>query len=216
MARLSGHPNHHIAVQSDNRSIHLDLVIVEQAKRSRWWPSRSAACCRSPASMVGPFTFLDHMGPALSNPVGNRRAAHPQHRAFYLTTFSTAKSTTTTTWALVKITSGPGSWNWNDRGAPNRASARTDPSLRPERRPYAWCKHWVACRTKTRTCAGFAHHAVDALAECPNTCVVGAPPERVGQRTGEANACEPSRSPLFYLPQMLEHGAMLALPGRSR
>ena len=160
--------------------------------------------------MVGPFIFLDHMGPAAFQPgQGIDVRPHPHIGLATVTyLFDGEIHHHDNLGFSQKIF--PGEVNWMTAGAGIVHSERTDPSLRSSGGLMHGMQAWVALPLEAEeTAPGFAHHGVEALSE------LSAPGlwARLiaGSAYGLTNAVQ-TFSPLFYLHAELDRGATLALP----
>jgi redox-sensitive bicupin YhaK (pirin superfamily) len=160
--------------------------------------------------MVGPFIFLDHMGPAAFQPgEGIDVRPHPHIGLATVTyLFDGEIHHHDNLGFSQKI--WPGEVNWMTAGSGIVHSERTDPSLRSSGGLMHGMQAWVALpHEDEETAPGFAHHAVDALPELSEPGVWAR--LIAGSAYGLSNGVR-TFSPLFYLHAELEPGARLALP----
>jgi hypothetical protein len=160
--------------------------------------------------MVGPFIFLDHMGPAAFQPgEGIDVRPHPHIGLATVTyLFDGEIHHHDNLGFSQKIF--PGEVNWMTAGSGIVHSERTDPSLRSSGGLMHGMQAWVALpQEDEETAPGFAHHGVEALPEFS----AGGVWARLiaGSAYGLRNTVK-TFSPLFYLHAELDQGAKLALP----
>ena len=162
--------------------------------------------------MVGPFIFLDHMGP-VDLPKGLAREAdvrpHP-HIGLSTVTYLFAGEIMHRDSTGVEQAIRPGEMNWMIAGSGITHSERFEQARR-EGGPMHAIQSWVALPNGEEEAApAFAHHEGDDL-----------PVHRDGGAwlrllAGEAfglRAAVRTHSPLFYAHVALESGARIALPG---
>src|ERR1700722_9105988 len=116
--------------------------------------------------MVGPFIFLDHMGPAAFQPgEGIDVRPHPHIGLATVTyLFDGEIHHHDSLGYSQKIF--PGEVNWMTAGSGIVHSERTDPSLRSSGGLMHGMQAWVALpREDEETAPGFAHHGTEALPE---------------------------------------------------
>jgi redox-sensitive bicupin YhaK (pirin superfamily) len=114
--------------------------------------------------MVGPFVFLDHMGPTLM-PAGQGLDVRPHpHIGLATLTYLTEGS------ILHRDTLGsvqpilPGEVNWMTAGRGIAHSERTAPEVRKAPHPIQGIQSWLALpRESEEADPGFAHHSVEDL-----------------------------------------------------
>ena len=162
--------------------------------------------------MIGPFTFLDHMGLADFQPgEGINVRPHP-HIGLDTVTYLFDGEIHHRDSLGVSQPIRPGEVNWMTAGSGIVHSERTDPSLRSRGGLMHGMQAWVALpREDEETDPAFAHHAVDALSELSD----GGVWARLiaGSAYGLRNAVR-TFSPMFYLHAELAAGAQLALPAK--
>ena len=160
--------------------------------------------------MIGPFIFLDHMGPATFQPgEGIDVRPHPHIGLSTVTyLFDGEIHHHDNLGFSQKIR--PGAVNWMIAGSGIVHSERTDPSLRSSGGLMHGMQAWVALpREDEETAPAFAHHGVEALPELSGPGIWAR--LIAGSAYGLSNAVR-TFSPLFYLHAELERGARLALP----
>jgi len=161
--------------------------------------------------MVGPFIFLDHMGPAAFQPgEGIDVRPHPHIGLATVTyLFDGEIHHHDNLGFSQKIR--PGEVNWMTAGSGIVHSERTDPSLRSSGGLMHGMQAWVALpREAEETDPSFAHHGAEALPELSDRGVWAR--LIAGTAYGLRNGVS-TFSPLFYLHAELAAGARLALPG---
>src|ERR1700733_7393739 len=160
--------------------------------------------------MVGPFIFLDHMGPAdFRSGEGIDVRPHP-HIGLSAVTYLFDGEIHHRDSLGVSQKIRPGEVNWMTAGSGIVHSERTDPSWRSSGGLMHGMQAWVALpREDEEVDAAFAHHAVDALPEMSD----GGIWARLiaGSAYGLSNAVQ-TYSPLFYLHAELAAGASIAMP----
>ena len=160
--------------------------------------------------MVGPFIFLDHMGPAdFRTGEGIDVRPHP-HIGLSTVTYLFDGEIHHRDSLGVSQKIRPGEVNWMTAGSGIVHSERTDPSWRSSGGLMHGMQAWVALpREDEEVDAAFAHHAVDALPEMSD----GGIWARLiaGSAYGLSNAVR-TYSPLFYLHAELAAGASIAMP----
>jgi hypothetical protein len=160
--------------------------------------------------MIGPFIFLDHMGPAAFQPgQGIDVRPHPHIGLATVTyLFDGEIHHHDNLGYSQKIR--PGEVNWMTAGSGIVHSERTDPSLRSTGGLMHGMQAWVALpREDEETAPDFVHHAAAALPELSDKGVWAR--LIAGSAYGIGNAVR-TYSPLFYLHAELESGASLAMP----
>ena len=160
--------------------------------------------------MVGPFIFLDHMGPAAFQPgQGIDVRPHPHIGLATVTyLFDGEIHHHDNLGFSQKI--WPGEVNWMTAGSGIVNSERTDPSPRSSGSRMHGMQAWVALpREDEETAPAFAHHGAEALPELAGPGVWAR--LIAGSAYGLSNNVR-TFSPLFYLHAELEPDATLALP----
>ena len=160
--------------------------------------------------MIGPFIFLDHMGPAAFQPgQGIDVRPHPHIGLATVTyLFDGEIHHHDNLGYSQKI--WPGEVNWMTAGSGIVHSERTDPSLRSTGGLMHGMQAWVALpREDEETAPSFAHHAAEILPEFDDRGVWAR--LIAGSAYGMGNAVR-TFSPLFYLHAEVQAGARLAMP----
>lgn len=158
--------------------------------------------------MVGPFVFLDHMGPAALPPgQGLDVRPHPHiglATVTYLLDGAIHHRDSLGTSAVIR----PGEVNWMTAGRGIAHSERTDPATRAAGQRLHGLQAWVALPEADEEMEpGFAHAA--------NLPVLEEPGLRARLVAGTAYGLAApisTRSPLFYVVGELDGGTRLALP----
>ena len=160
--------------------------------------------------MVGPFIFLDHMGPAdFLAGEGIDVRPHP-HIGLATVTYLFDGEIHHRDSLGVSQKIRPGQVNWMTAGSGIVHSERTDPSVRSTGGLMHGMQAWVALpQEDEETAPAFAHYGADALAELSERgvrarLIAGS---AYGLRSGVKTF-----SPLFYLHVELAAGASIALP----
>ena len=189
----------------------LDLVIEGTRKDlgGGWEVGRVLPFARR--RMVGPFIFLDHMGPAdFRSGEGIDVRPHP-HIGLATVTYLFDGEIHHRDSLGVSQKIRPGAVNWMTAGSGIVHSERTDPSLRSNGGLMHGMQAWVALpREDEEVDPAFAHHAADALPELSERGVWAR--LIAGSAYGLGNAVR-TFSPLFYLHVELASGASIAMPG---
>jgi redox-sensitive bicupin YhaK (pirin superfamily) len=161
--------------------------------------------------MVGPFIFLDHMGPAdFRSGEGIDVRPHP-HIGLATVPYQFDGEIHHRDSLGVSQKIRPGEVNWMTAGSGIVHSERTDPSLRSNGGLMHGMQAWVALpREDEEVDPAFAHHAADALPELSERGVWAR--LIAGSAYGLGNAVR-TFSPLFYLHVELASGASIAMPG---
>jgi len=160
--------------------------------------------------MIGPFIFLDHMGPADFHPgEGIDVRPHP-HIGLSTVTYLFDGEIHHLDPLGFSQKIYPGEVNWMTAGSGIVHSERTDPSLRSSGGLMHGMQAWVALpREDEEIEPGFAHHGVEALPELADRGVWAR--LIAGSAYGLSNQVR-SYSPLFYLHAELDPGAGMAMP----
>ena len=160
--------------------------------------------------MVGPFIFLDHMGPAdFRSGEGIDVRPHP-HIGLSTVTYLFDGEIHHRDSLGVSQKIRPGEVNWMTAGSGIVHSERTDPSLRSSGGLMHGMQAWVALPPEDEEVdASFAHHEAEALPELSD----GGVWARLiaGCAYGLSNSVR-TYSPLFYLHAELAAGASIAMP----
>lgn len=161
--------------------------------------------------MVGPFIFLDHMGPAEFAPgaEGVNVRPHPHIGLSTLTYLFEGeimhRDNTGVTQAI-----RPGEVNWMTAGKGIVHSERTDPLKRSTGGPMHGMQAWIALPDETEDCdPGFFHHGE---ADQPAYENGGLFARLVAGEAYGARAAVKTSSPLFYVHWELEAGVRTAPP----
>src|ERR1035438_2632620 len=188
----------------------LDLVIESRPRDLGGGLSVGRVLPFARRRMVGPFIFLDHMGPAAFRAgEGIDVRAHPHIGLATVTyLFDGEIHHHDNLGYSQKI--WPGEVNWMTAGSGIVHSERTDPSLRSTGGLMHGMQAWVALpREDEETDPAFVHHGAEALPELSDHGVRAR--LIAGSAYGLSNAVR-IFSPLFYLHAELEADAELALP----
>lgn len=164
----------------------------------------------TPRQMVGPFIFLDHIGPTvLRPPLALDVRPHPHIGLATVTYLFEGEVLHRDSLGSVQAIR-PGEVNWMTAGRGVVHSERTPPGLRTSATPLHGLQLWVALpRDEEETPPAFHHQAAETLPELEDDDVrfrllVGT---AYGVRTPVKTA-----SPLFLADVLLPDGALLPLP----
>jgi redox-sensitive bicupin YhaK (pirin superfamily) len=160
--------------------------------------------------MIGPYIFLDHMGPADFQPgEGIDVRPHPHIGLATVTYLFDGEIHHRDSLGVSQIIR-PGEVNWMTAGSGIVHSERTDPSLRSNGGLMHGVQAWVALpREEEETVPAFAHYGVEALPEFSDRGVWAR--LIAGSAYGLRNEVK-THSPLFYLHAELAPGARIAMP----
>ncbi len=160
--------------------------------------------------MVGPFIFLDHMGPAdFRSGEGIDVRPHP-HIGLSTVTYLFDGEIHHRDSLGVSQKIRPGAVNWMTAGSGIVHSERTDPSLRSSGGLMHGMQAWVALPDEDEeTAPAFAHHDAEELPEMSDHGVRAR--LIAGSAFGLRNEVK-TFSPLFYLHAELADGARMAMP----
>lgn len=160
--------------------------------------------------MVGPFIFLDHMGPAAFQPSeGINVRPHP-HIGLATVTYLFDGEIHHHDSLGFSQRIFPGEVNWMTAGSGIVHSERTDPARRASGGPMHGMQAWVALPYEYEEAApGFVHYGVEALPELSDPGIWAR--LIAGSAYGLSNGVR-TFSPLFYLHAELQPGARLPLP----
>jgi len=160
--------------------------------------------------MVGPFIFLDHMGPAdFTTGEGIDVRPHPHIGLSTVTYLFDGEIHHRDSLGVSQLIR-PGAVNWMTAGAGIVHSERTDPARRAEGGLMHGMQAWVALpEADEETEPGFAHYGQDELPEISERGIWAR--LIAGSAYGLDNGVK-THSPLFYLHAELAAGARLALP----
>ena len=164
--------------------------------------------------MVGPFIFLDHMGPAQFD-AGNGIDVRP-HPHIGLSTvtylFEGEIIHRDTLGSLQAIK--PGDVNWMTAGRGIAHSERTDAGERGRPHAVHGLQSWVALPKEQEECAPeFFHHTAASL---PRFALPGADVHLIAGRAYGHEAPVKVYSPMFYAAVTMQPGNRLELPGEYR
>ncbi len=162
--------------------------------------------------MVGPFVFLDQMGPVTFAPgKGVDVRPHPHIGLATVTYLHAGEILHRDSIGSVQAIR-PGEVNWMTAGRGIVHSERTAPDVRQRGSKLAGLQCWVALpRSDEETEPSFVHIGADALPVQEGEGVVA----RIvaGEFFGRHSPV-PTRSPLFFVDVMLQPRARLAVPGK--
>jgi len=160
--------------------------------------------------MVGPFIFLDHMGPAdFRSGEGIDVRPHP-HIGLATVTYLFDGEIHHRDSLGISQKIQPGEVNWMTAGSGIVHSERTDPSLRSSGGLMHGMQAWVALPEEDEEAnPAFAHHAADVLPELSDRGIWAR--LIAGSAYGLSNGVR-TFSPLFYLHAELASGATIAMP----
>ncbi|AYV46775.1 hypothetical protein CFHF_02650 [Caulobacter flavus] len=162
--------------------------------------------------MVGPFVFLDHMGPASFDPNFPRSVDVRPHPHIGLSTlsylFEGAMTHRDSVGSEIEIV--PGEVNWMTAGSGITHSERFE-TLRSEGGVMNGMQAWIALPKEFEEMdPGFSHHA--GSADLPYYESGGLKARLIAGEAFGAKASVPAHSPLFYVHWELAAGAKAALP----
>jgi len=160
--------------------------------------------------MVGPFIFLDHMGPADFRPGDGIDVRPHPHIGLATVTYLFEGEIHHRDSLGVSQKIRPGEVNWMTAGSGIVHSERTDPSLRSSGGLMHGMQAWCALpREDEETDPAFIHHDAAALPELTDRGVWAR--LIAGSAYGLNNAVR-TFSPLFYLHVELAAGSRIAMP----
>ena len=141
----------------------VDLVVEPTSKDLGGFSVRRALPSAT-RRMVGPFVFLDHMGPAFM-PAGQGMDVRPHpHIGLATLTYLTEGSIFHRDSLGTRQAILPGDVNWMTAGRGIAHSERTAPEVRAAPHHVGGIQSWIALpRAHEETDPGFAHHAVASL-----------------------------------------------------
>jgi redox-sensitive bicupin YhaK (pirin superfamily) len=160
--------------------------------------------------MVGPFIFLDHMGPALMPPGDGIDVRPHPHIGLATLTYLTEGSFVhrDSLGSLQEIR--PGEVNWMTAGSGIAHSERTGPEPRATGHRIEGVQSWIALpKVHEETAPGFAHHAVADLPFVRDRGVAAR--LIIGSMWGQRSPVR-TFSEMFYADVALEAGAAIPLP----
>jgi len=160
--------------------------------------------------MVGPFAFLDQMGPHVFAPGrGLDVRPHPHIGLATLTYLFDGEILHRDSLGSVQAIR-PGDVNWMTAGSGIVHSERTAPPLRQQGSPLAGLQCWVALPRAQEECApAFDHFGATAL---PRQEGEGAAARIVAGSFFGQRSPVPTASPLFFVDLQLQAGARLDMP----
>lgn len=188
----------------------LDLVVVPRThdlgdgfEVRRALPSRQRR-------MVGPFVFLDQMGPhRFASGQGLDVRPHPHIGLATVTYLFAGEILHRDSLGSVQAIR-PGDVNWMTAGSSITHSERTAPELRQQPLPLAGLQCWVALPRAQEECAPAFHHTGGA--ELPLEEGEGVTARIIAGSLFGRSSPVPTQSPLFYADVQLQPGARLELP----
>lgn len=160
--------------------------------------------------MVGPFIFLDHMGPTVFPPgEGIDVRPHPHIGLATLTYLFEGEILHRDSLGFVQAIR-PGAVNWMTAGRGIVHSERTGPEVRAAGHRLHGLQSWIALPLEKEECEpAFHHHPATDL---PSWKEAGAELRLVAGSAYGREAAVSTFSPLFYVDAALEAGAELQLP----
>jgi hypothetical protein len=160
--------------------------------------------------LVGPFTFFDHIGPAVLPPGGGVNVRPHPHIGLATVTYLFEGELWHRDSLGSELPIRPGAVNWMLAGRGVVHSERSGPDVREHGGPISGIQAWVALPSADEELPpSFEHHPADTL---PTWAEDGA---RFKLLAGSAYGREAPvgvRSPTFYVEVHLETGAALRLP----
>lgn len=159
---------------------------------------------------VGPFTFFDHMGPAVMAPGhGMDVRPHPHINLATVTyLFDGVIQHKDSLGSDIAIR--PGAINWMTAGTGIVHSERTPPEARANGMQFHGIQLWIALpKAHEEVAPEFTHYPADSIPTFSFPGVTGS--VLAGRAYGKASPVR-TLSPLFYVDALLEPGATLALP----
>lgn len=164
--------------------------------------------------MVGPFIFLDHMGPAqFAAGHGIDVRPHP-HIGLSTVTYLFDGEIHHRDTLGYDLTIRPGAVNWMTAGRGIAHSERTTAADHSRPHPLHGIQSWIALPTSHEQVApSFQHHTAESL---PRFTLPGAELTLIAGRAYSHEAPATTHSPLFYLEVKLEPGHRLRLPQEYR
>ncbi|WP_151447134.1 pirin family protein [Lacisediminimonas profundi] len=160
--------------------------------------------------MVGPFVFLDQMGPTVFAPGHGLDVRPHPHIGLATVTYLTEGEIVHRDSLGTLQTIRPGEVNWMTAGRGIVHSERTDPQLRPSGPALAGLQCWVALpRAHEEADPAFAHYKADQL---PVEQGEGASAVVIAGSFFGRRSPVPTLSDLFYVDLRLEPGARIGIP----
>ncbi len=199
-----------LSLPDNSQGGHVDLVVEPITKDLGDGFRVRRALPSAGKRMVGPFVFLDHMGPAIL-PAGKGLDVRPHpHIGLATLTYLTQGQ------ILHRDSLGstqpidPGDVNWMTAGRGIVHSERTEAGLRAEGHTLTGIQSWIALpKAHEETAPGFIHRSA---AELPHLQDQGVSARLiVGSMFGETSPVS-SFSPMFYVDAHLQAGAAMPLP----
>jgi hypothetical protein len=159
--------------------------------------------------MVGPFIFLDHMGPAMFEPEhGIDVRPHPHIGLSTVTYLFEGEIVHRDNLGFTQAIR-PGEVNWMTAGSGIVHSERTDPKIKAHGGPMHGMQAWVALPTEAEESApGFFHHEAGDL---PTYEADGLWARLIAGEAFGAKAKVKTHSPMFYVHWRLQPGAKAQL-----
>jgi redox-sensitive bicupin YhaK (pirin superfamily) len=159
--------------------------------------------------MVGPFIFLDHMGPAMFNPgMGIDVRPHPHIGLSTVTYLFEGEIVHRDNLGFTQAIK-PGEVNWMTAGSGIVHSERTDPAIKAHGGAMHGMQAWVALPHEAEeTAPGFYHHEA---ADLPTYEADGLWARLIAGEAFGAKANVKIHSPMFYVHWRLQPGAKAQL-----
>jgi len=197
-------------MDSDSAGGALDLVIVPPTRDLGDDFQVRRALPSTQRRMVGPFVFLDEMGPATFAPGrGLDVRPHPHIGLATVTYLQQGEILHRDSVGSVQPIR-PGDVNWMTAGSGIVHSERTPPEVRAAGSTLAGLQCWVALPQRDEECApSFVHVGADAL---PTVEGDGATARIIAGEFFGRRSPVPTLSPLFYVELQLAPGARLEIP----
>ncbi len=160
--------------------------------------------------MVGPFIFLDHMGPAMFKPdMGIEVRAHPHIGLSTVTYLFEGEIVHRDNLGFTQAIR-PGEVNWMTAGSGIVHSERTDPKVKAHGGPMHGMQAWVALPNEAEeTDPGFYHHEAADLPTYDSGDGLWA--RLIAGEAFGAKASVKTHSPMFYVHWRLQPGAKAQL-----
>ncbi len=162
-------------------------------------------------TMVGPFIFLDHLGPTTFPPGGGVDVRPHPHIGLSTLTYLFAGEIIHRDSLGFTQAIRPGELNWMTAGSGVTHSERTDPERRARGAPAHGMQAWAALPAEAEDCApSFSHHDAQDLATYEGE---GLWARLVAGQAFGAKAAVPTHSPLFFVHWRLQPGARAQVDG---
>lgn len=189
---------------------HVDLVVAPSTKDLGDGFRVRRALPSAGRRMVGPFVFLDHMGPAILPPgKGLDVRPHPHIGLATLTYLTEGQILHRDSLGVVQPID-PGDVNWMTAGRGIVHSERTEAGLRATGHTLTGIQSWIALpRAHEETAPGFVHRGAGELLHLTDRGV--GVRVIVGSMFGQTSPIE-SFSAMFYADAHLDAGAAIPLP----